>query len=90
MPSASPCCVKALKLFTPVCSIQESNDSDLAEGWIKLVDARYAALARPQPPVVIELRHRLLQRYGLLFRGRRLVCRGCLGVRYGEVKGKKL
>ena len=43
----------------------------------------------PPPPVVIELWRRLLQRYGLLFRGRRLVCRGCLGVRYGEVKGKK-
>ena len=41
------------------------------------------------PPDVIELRHRLLQRYGLLFRGRRLVCRGCLGVRYGEVRKSK-
>ena len=84
------CCRKAAKLFTPVCSIQESNDSELAEGWVKMVDARYTAACRPMPPTVIEMRHRLLERYGLLFRGRRLVCRGCLGVRYGEVKSRKL
>ena len=90
--TASPCrscCGKTLKLFMPVCSIQESNDSELAEGWVRLVDARHAALGRPMPREVIELRHRLLQRYGLLFRGRRLVCRKCLGVRYGEVKPRK-
>lgn len=86
------CQGKALKLFLPVCSIQEANDSELAEGWVNLVDGRYSggvAPCRPMPPEVIEMRYRLLQRYGVLFRGRRLVCRKCLGVRYGEVRKPK-
>ena len=73
----------------PLCTKAEVLDAELAEGWIRMTDARYKAIRKPLPPEVIEMRHKLIQRYGLLFRGRRLVCRKCLGVRYGEVRKPK-
>jgi len=70
-----------------LCYEREAADADIAEGWARLLDAhpRRERLFAAQP----ELRARytaIVARYGPLFKGRRLACRGCLGVRYGEVK----
>ena len=87
--SHGPCCGKALLLFMPLCTRQEVIDAEFAEGWVRLLDARHAAAAHPMNPATLALRDRLIRRYGVLFNGRRLVCRGCLGIRYGEVKGRR-
>ena len=71
---------------------QEVADAELAEGWIKLLEARLAASRVPISPENAVHRAQLIDRYGMLFRsgggggGRQLICKKCLGVRDGEVK----
>ena len=72
-----------------ILQIPAQTDAEFAEAWIRHMDARHTAAAHPQPPEVLTLRDRLIRRYGVLFRGRRLLCRGCLGIRYGEVKKRE-
>ena len=54
-----------------------------------LLDARLAASHRPISPELAQQRAALINRYGPLFRGRQLVCKNCLGLRYGEVKWRR-
>lgn len=80
------CAKKYVKLFLIVCSEAEAHDAELAEGWVKLLDARAAAARQSLPAELMQHRAKLIERYGLLFYGRRLLCRTCLGLRYGEAK----
>lgn len=81
------CDRKFRKLFMPMCTQEEARDADLAEAWINQLDARCKITRAPLPASLTAHRASLLDRYGLLFTtGRRLVCRNCLGLRYGEVR----
>ena len=83
------CNQKFRKLFMPLCTPAEARDADLAEAWINQLDARCTITRAPLPPSLMAHRASLLDRYGLLFRNeRRLVCRKCLGLRYGQVHKK--
>ncbi len=83
------CEQKFRKLFMPMCTKEEARDADLAEAWINQLDARYRLTRAPLPPSLMAQRASLFDRYGLLFTtGRRLVCRNCLGLRYGQVRAK--
>ncbi|MCH7849135.1 MAG: hypothetical protein IIB53_12315 [Planctomycetes bacterium] len=78
------CNQKFRKLFMPMCTREETRDADLAQAWINQLDAHQ----RVKPSLTAH-RATLLDRYGLLFTtGRRLVCRKCLGLRYGQVRNK--
>lgn len=83
------CRKKMLKLMMVLATEQEIDDAEFAEGWVDMLDARQMASRIPLTPELIAQRSQLISRYGLLFRGRQLVCRNCLGVRYGEVKPKR-
>ncbi|MCH8342944.1 MAG: hypothetical protein IH983_03050 [Planctomycetes bacterium] len=79
------CLGKVMKLFMPLCTLQEAADADLAEGWINLLDGRSRAAGIPLSPSLMAQRALLIIRYGLLFTdGRRLLCRNCLRMRYGS------
>jgi hypothetical protein len=80
------CGGKFRKLFTILATPPELRDARLAESWIAMSDARRQASRLPSDPGAMALRARLIDRYAPLMNGRRLVCRGCLGMRYGEVK----
>ena len=80
---------KFLKLFAALCSRGELHDATIAEAWIEQTEARHAAMRKPLDVRLIAFRDKLIRRYGLLFRRRRLVCRKCLGMRYGEVRRAK-
>ena len=81
------CDQKFRKLFMPLCTNDEARDADLAEAWINQLDAHQRIGRAPLPPSLMAHRSSLLDRYRLLFTtGRRLVCRKCLGLRYGEVR----
>jgi hypothetical protein len=87
---AHDCVGKAKKLFMPLCTAEEARDADAAERWLTMLDAWHAAAHRPMDGDLMRRRAQVWERYGVLFRspgGRHLCCRGCLGVRYGEVKG---
>ena len=76
------CKQKFRKLFMPMCTIEEARDADLAELWINQLDAHHCV-----KPSLMALRASLVNRYGLLFRAeRRLVCRKCLGLKYGQLR----
>jgi hypothetical protein len=80
-----PCLRRVTKLFLPLCTEAELLDAELAEGWIKLLDATAAASRIPLPRELLAHRAKLIDRYGLLFGGstRPLRCRNCLKLRYG-------
>ena len=81
------CNQKFRKLFMPMCTKDEARDADLAEAWINQLDAHQRIGRAPLPSSLMAHRSSLLGRYSLLFTtGRRLVCRKCLGLRYGEVR----
>ena len=81
------CNQKFRKLFMPMCTEAEAHDADLAEAWINQLDVRCRITHAPLPVSLMAQRASILDRYGLLFTtGRRLVCRKCLGLRYGEVR----
>jgi len=80
------CEEKFSKLFMVLCSKQEVFDAELAEGWIARTEAMYHDARAALPAEFYQHRAKLIDRYGLLFRGRRLACRTCLGIRYGQVR----
>jgi hypothetical protein len=81
------CETKVVKLFLPLTTQAEEDDAELAEGWVRLIEAHPKfRLQRTRDPVVRDLCDRIVNRYGLLFRGRKLLCRGCLGLKYGEIR----
>lgn len=117
------CNRKVLLLYLPLCTQQESDEADLAQGWITLLDShftpsvsgattattvnptspkrergnpdvgvlacrRFGVLSKPLPPSILSLRARIIDRYGILFLPRQLLCRSCLQLRYGEIKHK--
>ena len=87
--SSTSCLNKVRKLFMPMCTTEEARDADLAEAWINQLDARYRLTRAPLPASLMAQRASLLDRYSLLFTtGRRLVCRNCLGLKYGQVRAK--
>jgi hypothetical protein len=70
----SGCGQKFGKLFMPLCSIAEGHDADLAEGWVRMIDRIHDETCLPIPPPFIAHRSKLIDRYGALFQGRRLLC----------------
>lgn len=74
------CKRKCTKLFLPQCTQQESNDSLIAENYLRDIARRFANTPGTQ------LEAQLNQRYGILFHPRLLRCRHCLGLRYGDVR----
>jgi hypothetical protein len=84
------CNRKMVKLMMVLCSEQEIDDAEIAEGWVRMIDAHpvYRRLRMNNSELGTRYSE-LVSRYGLLFRGRRLVCRNCLGVRYGEVRRER-
>lgn len=87
---------KVFKLFMVLALPQEVEDAEIAEGWVKMIDARSntrgnggtGVSAVQSNPDLLKTRAALIERYGLLFRARRMTCKKCLGIRYGEVRGK--
>ena len=90
------CKKKFLKLFLVMATPTELQDALLAHLWLKthtpqlLVNATAPTPTRTRPhhPTLTPIAQSLIQRYHVLFPPRRLVCRHCLGLRYGEAKRK--
>ncbi len=81
------CSQKFRKLFMPMCTKEEARDADLAEAWINQLGAHQRVIRAPLPPSLMAQRSSLFDRYGLLFRAeRQLMCRKCLGLRYGQLR----
>jgi hypothetical protein len=79
---ACPNCKKrTLKLFLPLCTDAELRDADFARLWI---DSHPTRIARS--PTLRPHASRLIERYGPLFPPRRMLCRKCLNLRYGDVR----
>lgn len=78
------CNVKVAKLFLPLCYEQEKRDADLAQQWATLFATHPATRNKPMTPAEAAI----ITRYAPLFEPRRLVCRKCLRLRYGEAKGR--
>ncbi len=74
------CKRKCVKLFLPLCTQQESDDSVIVENYLRDIARRF-----PNSPGT-PLEAQLSQRYGLLLHPRQLKCRHCLGLRYGDVR----
>lgn len=85
-----PMCDRRVRnLYLPMCTREEANDADLAEGWVNAVDAHFHALRKPMPADLLRSRAELVQRYGPLFHSdRELRCRHCWHIRYGESKSR--
>jgi hypothetical protein len=69
---------RVTKLYLPLCTPREWEDARLAHLWV----LSHTDPNRPYTRPVLGL----LERYAELFPGRKLRCRQCLGLRYGEVK----
>lgn len=81
------CQNRVFKLMWVLAFPQELIEAAFAEQWIQQIDARLAASRQTLPHTLAAIRAQLIDRYGLLFPdSRRLICRTCLGVRYGEVR----
>lgn len=78
------CKQRALKLFLPLCTEQELHDALTAQLWLDANHKRIATSSTLRPQA-----SQLLARYAPIFPPRRLVCRKCLGLRYGEVRPGK-
>ena len=88
------CRTKRKKLFMVLAFEQEIADAELAEGWLKLIDAHPLwRRRRLTDPDLIARCAALPARYGVLFRDRRLLCADCLGgdggIRWGEVRKER-
>jgi hypothetical protein len=87
------CKRKYLKLFLVLVREEEMRDAHLAEGWINMFDALRDAPGSPgslrTDRRLLEFRAKLINRYGLLFRDRGLLCKKCLNIRYGEVNWQR-
>lgn len=73
---------RVTKLYLPLCTPREWEDALLAQLWLNARPQHVTHPNRPLAPEVLQL----IERYGELFEPRRLRCRHCLGLRYGEVK----
>ena len=81
------CNNKFLKLFLPLCTKTEMLDADTAEAWLNQLDFQQQIIHTPLPAWLMAHRASLINRYGLLFRSeRKLICRKCLNLRYGQVR----
>ncbi len=79
---ACPRCTKrSLKLFLPMCTQQELRDAITAQLWLDSNQKRIARSSTLRPQA-----SQLIARYSPLFPPRRLQCRTCLALRYGEVR----
>ncbi len=74
---------RALKLYLPLCTAGEARDAQLAQRWLERRGEQYL---RCGPGDRFDVHAAMVDRYGPLFAPRRLLCRRCLGLRYGEVK----
>ena len=79
------CKKKKRKLFLPQCRRDELDTAEMAEAWVKMLDARSSGGRGSQilSPELMKMRARVIDRFGQLFRGRQLLCNKCLGMRYG-------
>ena len=75
------CKRRALKLFLPLCTQPELRDALTARLWLDANEKRIATSSTLRPQAST-----LIARYGPLFPPRRLLCRKCLGLRYGDVR----
>jgi hypothetical protein len=75
------CHQRALKLFLPLCTKEELRDALTAQLWLDSNEKRIASSTSLRPQA-----SHLIARYGPLFAPRRLLCRKCLGIRYGDVR----
>ncbi|GEM_PF-5053554 len=80
-----PCTGKCYKLFLPLCTRAELDDSLIALGWLKMMEELRRA-RRLSAAVTLD-EQVVAARYAPLFGPRRLVCGKCLGLHYGKVKG---
>jgi hypothetical protein len=79
---ACPSCKqRALKLFLPLCTQPELRDALTAQLWLGSNEKRIARSSTLRPQA-----SDLIARYGPLFPPRRLVCRKCLHLRYGDAR----
>lgn len=79
-----PCTGKCYKLFLPLCTRAELEDSLMALEWLKMVEAlRRVRMVGPVRSLDEQV---VAARYSPLFGPRRLVCGKCLGLHYGKVK----
>lgn len=74
---AQACRQQVLFLYLPLCTPAEHADAMTAQRWIAGLDERGRRMHR----MMVEA---LEARYGLLFEPRCLLCRRCLGLRYGN------
>lgn len=79
-----PCSGKCYKLFLPLCTQAELEDSLVALEWLKMVE-RWRRERRVCAAVSVD-EQVVAARYGPLFGPRRMVCGRCLGLHYGKVK----
>lgn len=75
------CKQRALKLFLPLCYHEELRDAGFARLWL---DSHEKCINRS--PTLRPQASKLIQRYGPLFTPRRMLCRKCLRLRYGDVR----
>ncbi len=76
------CKYKVVKLFLPLCTMREIIDADLARFYLDQLDQ----IAPNRLSTAIECT--LIDRYHHVFHPRIFRCRQCLGIRYGEARGK--
>lgn len=76
-PKSGQCPQRIYKLMMPMCTQAEFEDACRAQYWIASVPMSIRAKVQPEINTLIE-------RYGLLFQPRTLLCFRCLGVRYGN------
>jgi len=79
-----PCTGKCYKLFLPLCTRAELEDSFAAEVWLRRVE-EWRRMRRVGPAKTVD-EQVVAARYAPLFGPRRLVCGKCLGLHYGKVK----
>ncbi len=83
-----PACDRTVtKLFMPLCTQAELTDALIADTWLKTWGDQIAS--RPDRKEAAQYRVALLDRYGPLLPPRRLLCRNCLDLRYGEGNRKR-
>ncbi len=77
------CGERALMLFLPQCTEAEQRDAHFAAAYLRLYQNDLIRHSQ------FEIRDSLLRRYAPLLPPRPLLCRKCLGVRYGDVPAQR-
>lgn len=78
------CNAKVAKLFLPMCYEEEMYDAAAAQRWADLFADHPATRNKPMTPAEAAI----ITRYAPLFEPRRMTCRKCLHLRYGEARGR--